>query len=88
MSTAPGALGRKVVKDVTLLDGTFLPRGTELLATAYGIHHNDATYEDPDVFDPFRFSRMREGSKTKHANCQLVHPSPYYLSFGYGRHAW
>ncbi|KAI0652467.1 cytochrome P450 [Trametes meyenii] len=77
---------RKAMKDVTLLDGTLVPRGTTVVATSHGTHRDSTIYDDPEVFDPFRFSRMREaeGESTKH---QFVNISTDYIPFGVGRHA-
>ena len=58
---APVNLFRKAVKDVTLSDGTRIPKGTLVAAAAITAHSDDARYTDPLVFDPFRFARMREG---------------------------
>ena len=44
-------------------------------------------YSDPEIFDGFRYSKMREneGESTKHGMATLT---PDYLTFGQGRHAW
>ncbi|KAI0673763.1 cytochrome P450 [Trametes maxima] len=80
------SLTRKAVKDVTLHDGTLIPAGSIVVAAADATHHDDSVYADADVFDPFRFSRMREaeGEGTKH---QFVNTSVDYISFGHGKHA-
>ncbi|KAI0360978.1 cytochrome P450 [Trametes cingulata] len=80
------SMGRKAMKDVTLRDGTFIPRGASVFAASYATHHDDDLYPDPDVFDPFRFSRMRERDRegVKH---QFVNTSLDYIAFGHGRHA-
>ena len=78
---------RKAMVDLTLNDGTFIPKGTIIVAAAHPRHHDESIYPDPDVFDPFRFARMREGEgeSTKH---QFVNTSTDYVSFGHGKHAW
>ena len=75
------------MKDITLRDGTLIPRGTFLAAPTAAIHHDERKYAAPDVFDPFRFARMREaeGEDLKH---QFVNPSLDYIAFGLGKHAW
>ena len=75
------------MKDVTLRDGTLIPRGTLLGAPAAAIHHDERKYAAPDVFDPFRFARMRaqDGNGTKH---QLSTTSPDWIGFGHGRQSW
>ena len=75
------------MKDVTLYDGTFLPEGTLLGAALYPIHRENGQVKELDTFDPWRWSRMREGEGEgmKH---QLVNTSLDYLPFGHGKHAW
>ena len=57
------------------------------MAPAWTINRSSQSYSNPDDFDAFRFSRMREepGSETRH---QMSAPEDGYLSFGAGRHAW
>ncbi|KAH9914911.1 cytochrome P450 [Epithele typhae] len=81
------SITRKVLKDVTLPDGTFLPAGTLVHAALYPTHRESSVYgATADEFDPWRFARMREaaGEGTKH---QYVNTSTDYLPFGHGRHA-
>ena len=80
-------IGRKVMKDVTLSDGTFLPAGAMVQSATYPLHHDDAIYPSANTFDPFRFSRMREaeGESVKH---QIVTTSNDNIAFGHGKHAW
>ncbi|TFK88882.1 cytochrome P450 [Polyporus arcularius HHB13444] len=77
---------RKAMRDLTLSDGTFIPKDTLIGAASYPIHHDDSIYENASTFDPFRFSRMREedGEGTKH---QFVNTSIEYIPFGHGKHA-
>ena len=75
------------MKDVTLIDGTFIPKGTLLAAAAHPTHHDESIYANAEVFEPFRFAKMREGDGEglKH---QFVNTSVDYVSFGHGKHAW
>ncbi|KAJ3488343.1 hypothetical protein NLI96_g2934 [Meripilus lineatus] len=77
---------RKAKQDLTLSNGTFIPEGTICVAEALSTHTDENNYTNPDVFDPFRFSDMREedGEGTKH---QFVSTSTDYIPFGHGRHA-
>ncbi|KAM5535893.1 hypothetical protein V8D89_010511 [Ganoderma adspersum] len=77
---------RKAMKDVTLIDGTFIPKGTLLAAAAHPTHHDESIYANAEVFEPFRFAKMREGDGEgmKH---QFVNTSVDYVSFGHGKHA-
>lgn len=75
------------MRDLTLSDGTFIPKDTLIAAASYPMHYDDVIYENAATFDPFRFSRMREedGEGTKH---QFVNTSVEYIPFGHGKHAW
>ncbi|KZT72304.1 cytochrome P450 [Daedalea quercina L-15889] len=77
---------RKTLQDTTLSDGTFIPAGTLVAGASTATHHDARNYENPDVFDPFRFADMRteEGEAIKH---QFVSTSPEYVPFGHGKHA-
>ena len=78
---------RKALKDLTFTDGTIIPAGSTIVAAATGTHMDEEYYENPDIFNPWRFSDMRgdEGEATKH---QFVSTSVDYVSFGHGKHAW
>ena len=78
---------RKALKNVQFSDGTFIPKGTCLVSASGAMHHDEKHYLDPEVFDPFRFSRMREqhGDNVKH---RVKTTSATYLPWGYGPHAW
>lgn len=75
------------MKDVRLSDGTVIPKGTVLVAAYGSMHHDEKYYPNPDIFDPFRFSRVREqdGDTVKH---QYTTASATFLPWGYGPHAW
>ncbi|KAJ7445670.1 cytochrome P450 [Mycena latifolia] len=72
--TGPLSLSRKVVaKDgFRFSDGTFIPYGSFLAVSGQPVQHDPANYDNPEVFDGFRFSRMREQE---------------HLVFGHGKHA-
>ena len=79
---------RKAMKDTTLRDGTFVPRGTFVGAPFVTMHFDDALYARADAFDPFRFARMRASGEGEGTKYQMVHTSAEYMPFGHGRHAW
>ncbi|KAJ6623269.1 cytochrome P450 [Mycena sp. CBHHK59/15] len=92
------AMMRKVVaKDgFTFSDGTMIPHGAILTVPACAMHHDEDIYAQADVFDGFRFSRMREaraghdrdeGEDPGLFNLHMVSTGPYHLVFGHGRHA-
>ncbi|KIK22831.1 hypothetical protein PISMIDRAFT_101818, partial [Pisolithus microcarpus 441] len=78
---------RKAMKDLTLSDGTFVPKGTHLCIPTYVFHRDGAVYENPGVFNPFRFSQLSddEGVSARH---QMVGVTQDYFPFGFGKHAW
>ena len=80
-------LARKAIKDYTFSDGTFIPKGNYVSTSMAATHKGSAYYDDPFVFDPWRFADLREesGEGTKH---QMVNASLQYLPFGVGKHAW
>ncbi|PIL30234.1 cytochrome P450 [Ganoderma sinense ZZ0214-1] len=82
-------MGRKAMKDLTLRDGTFLPRGTIVHTAAHALHHDSAVLEHADVFDAFRYARMRTAGRGAGAKLQFsaTTTSPEYLPFGHGAHA-
>ncbi|EJF62111.1 cytochrome P450 [Dichomitus squalens LYAD-421 SS1] len=77
---------RVAMKDIVLDNGTFIPKGTLLGAAAHPAHHDNAHLPNADLFDPFRFSRMREaGSSSGSSRLQFSSTSPEYLPFGHGQ---
>ncbi|KAI1791206.1 cytochrome P450 [Ganoderma leucocontextum] len=80
------SLTRKALKDVTLVDGTVIPKGTSVAAPQSATHLNEEYYPDASTFDPFRFSRAREkeGESLRH---QFVNTSTEFIAFGHGKHA-
>nr|AEB40218.1 cytochrome P450 monooxygenase [Antrodia cinnamomea] len=77
---------RKALKDVTLSDGTYIPTGTMVYAAATATHRDPDNYDNPDMFDPFRFSDAKE-SENDRIKQQYVSTSPDYIPFGHGKHA-
>ncbi|KAH9939336.1 cytochrome P450 [Epithele typhae] len=78
---------RKAVRDVTLSDGTRIPKGTLVAAASVIAHTDDAHYTNPHTFDPFRFARMRDAGADEALKHQLVNTSVDFITFGHGRHA-
>jgi len=50
------------VQPATLPSGAVIPVGYTVAIYLKAIHENPDLYPNPHVFDPFRFSRLREGS--------------------------
>ena len=79
---------RVAVKDVTLCDGTRVPRGTVVAAAADALHHDEAVLKNARTFDAFRYARMRSAAPEESSKHQFTSASPEYIAWGYGPQAW
>jgi cytochrome P450 len=77
---------RRIMKDFTFSNGVTVPAGVNVVTAAEAVHFDEANYIEPDAFDGFRFSNIRDedGEGTKH---QTVSLTPDFVVFGTGRHA-
>jgi len=82
-------MDRHVSRLFTFSNGITIPAGTVVLAAINGIHTDSEIYPNPEVFDGFRFAKLREsnggGMASRH---QAGTTSAIHLPFGHGRHAW
>nr|VWO94144.1 Cyp51A [Ganoderma boninense] len=78
---------RKAVKDITLNDGTSVPRGTLIQVAAHSVHLNEAYYKNADTFDPLRFARLRRKEGTQGSKYLAASTTAEYIPFGHGHHA-
>ncbi|KAF2017328.1 cytochrome P450 monooxygenase-like protein [Aaosphaeria arxii CBS 175.79] len=82
------SFNRRVMKGITLSDGTYIPAGAIIEVPSHAIYQDDENYPSADEFDGFRFSKLRKGGgATEHARNQFVTTNEQNLGFGYGRHA-
>lgn len=86
---------------VTMKSGLHLPAGTSIGTPTCAIHFDESIYENPTVYQPFRFSRAREefaagnqkgdesnaGKVLQSKNLATVTTSDHFLAFGHGKHA-
>ncbi|OSX67204.1 hypothetical protein POSPLADRAFT_1042481 [Postia placenta MAD-698-R-SB12] len=79
------SLIRKALLDITLSDGTYIPKGTLIVAAAFATHTDKTYYENAEAFVPFRFYDMRAENGT--LGMQFVNTSKDYPAFGHGKHA-
>ncbi|CCL98069.1 uncharacterized protein FIBRA_00063 [Fibroporia radiculosa] len=77
---------RKALQSLTLSNGTYIPAGTIVSATAQSTHSDGEIYDRPEEFDAFRFSNKREDG-TEGLKHQYVTTSPEFVAFGHGKHA-
>ncbi|KAL2267986.1 hypothetical protein VTJ83DRAFT_2832 [Remersonia thermophila] len=83
---------RKVNKPFQLSNGQVIPAGVLIEVPAAAISNDPEVFENPEVFDPWRFSRLREQARAKGevevaAQNQFVSVNPGVMTFGWGRHA-
>ncbi|OQO04841.1 hypothetical protein B0A48_07858 [Cryoendolithus antarcticus] len=82
-TTRKAVLRRVVAKeDLTLPDGTHIPKGIYIGLSAEGIHMDSDLYEAPEESRPFHFAGIDGREKAR----KLVSIGTDYLPFGYGRH--
>ncbi|KAF7198377.1 Cytochrome P450 monooxygenase [Pseudocercospora fuligena] len=79
------AMRRGLTKEITLSDGTVLPKNA-LILVSDSMTRDPTFYPEPEKFDAWRYLKMRQrpGEENKH---QFVTTSPDNLFFGHGQHA-
>ncbi|XP_066479592.1 cytochrome P450 4B1-like [Tiliqua scincoides] len=60
-------VSRQLNKPITFFDGRSLPEGAWVVLSIHLIHKNPAIWNDPEVFDPLRFSPDNTASRNSHA---------------------
>ncbi|WQF89984.1 Putative cytochrome P450 [Colletotrichum destructivum] len=80
------AMGRRVMSEVQLKDGTRLPSECGIALSAEKMWDPEV-YKNPRTYDGYRFLHMREASEQGEKTAQLVSTSPEHLGFGLGIHA-
>lgn len=78
-------MNRKATSRVMLPGGLVLEEGDRCIADLASMM-DPSFYPDPEVFDGYRFFRMRADPKTD-SKAHLVSTSSAHLGFGHGRHA-
>ncbi|KAG5651711.1 hypothetical protein H0H81_007716 [Sphagnurus paluster] len=81
------SMQRKLLKDFTFSDGTFVPKGHTIAVANFATHRDEENYTDPNIFDGFRFSRMSDKENEAFNRHQAVALGLDYIVFGNGRHA-
>ncbi|KXT16518.1 hypothetical protein AC579_1349 [Pseudocercospora musae] len=76
---------RKALKPYVFSDGTRIPAGTMLAVPVYTIARDQAHFSDPEKFDPYRFTKAREGGNNDHL--QFASVTHGTMAFGCGKHA-
>ncbi|XP_027749557.1 cytochrome P450 4B1-like isoform X3 [Empidonax traillii] len=61
------SVSRQLSKPVTFPDGRSLPAGCQVALNIFGIHRNRDVWENPEVYDPLRFSPENSAQRHSHA---------------------
>ncbi|XP_009068065.1 PREDICTED: cytochrome P450 4B1-like [Acanthisitta chloris] len=61
------AVSRQLSKPITFPDGRSLPAGCKIGLNIFGIHRNRDVWEDPEIYDPSRFSPENTAQRHSHA---------------------
>lgn len=77
---------RKVIVPMTLADGTHMPTGTMVAAPVRAMYDDPELLENPEVFDGYRWSKLRQQENQQNSH-QFVSTSSSSLLFGHGNHA-
>ncbi|EMR72863.1 putative cytochrome p450 protein [Eutypa lata UCREL1] len=78
---------RFAMEDITLKDGTHIPKGTWVGFPSTNIMADPAFYPNPEVFDGLRNYKKRQESPGVGNKYLAAQPSTSDLSFGYGNRA-
>ncbi|KAF4473005.1 cytochrome P450 [Fusarium albosuccineum] len=79
------SMQRLVLEDMTLSDGTKIPKNTGLAVSSHRMWNADV-HSSPNQWDGYRFYKMRD-DPVKHDASLLVSTGPDHLAFGHGKHA-
>ena len=90
---APAVVMERIAgKDLTLSDGTRIPKGTTVAAAAHQLQRDTAALENAGAFDPFRYARIMHSAAAEEDDAalklQATTTSMEYLPFGHGPYAW
>ncbi|XP_062437006.1 cytochrome P450 4B1-like [Rhea pennata] len=61
------AVSRQLTKPITFSDGRSLPAGCHVAVNIFAVHRNRDVWEDPEIYDPMRFSSENSAQRHSHA---------------------
>ncbi|KAK5313085.1 hypothetical protein LTR93_011080 [Exophiala xenobiotica] len=78
---------RYAKRDIKLADGTLIPARTFVRFATTAIYFDPEIVPDPEKFDGFRFSKLREAGGGQGGRHQFASVARTSMNFGYGKHA-
>lgn len=78
---------RLVHVDYAMSDGFIIPAHTSIGVATQAISMDPNIYPDPDKYDAFRFSKLREVDPERAGKMQFASSNPQSMGFGFGRYA-
>lgn len=75
------------MEDITLQDGTHIPKGTWITFPSDNIMKDPSNYPDPETFDGLRNYHKRQALAEAASSHLATQATPSELSFGYGNRA-
>lgn len=78
---------RIITEDLTLSNGFVIPANTTIGVPTHAITMDPNLYHNPETFDGFRFSNLRQQDTSMEGKAQYVASNPNSMAFGFGRHA-
>jgi len=78
-------MARRVMKDFTFSNGVTVPEGHLLSVACMATHMDARNYPNPEEFQPFRFSDMRDEGDSPRS--QTISVGVDWVIFGGGRHS-
>jgi len=78
------SLGRVVMEDITLPDGTYLPKNSEILVSSHPMW-DEKIFPEPEKYDAHRFVNIRKAPGNENKG-QLTTTENHFLAFGRGKH--
>jgi len=77
---------RVITEDWKLSDGFVIPANTTIGVPTQAISMDPEIYEEPEKFDGFRFTKLREDPAIA-GKANYASSNPVSMNFGFGRHA-
>lgn len=80
------SLNRLALEDITLSDGSFIPKGAMIAVSAQAVNEDESIYPNATQYDGYRFLKLRQQPGHEHRH-QFVTTTNESFGFGHGIHA-